>query len=174
MLNRILETLESGDPNAAVAEPCDPPWETSLHYLLLQLPSAKTCRQERQAMDSAASQLHTCSLYLYSASNRQKGPQKTRPQSVALIPMTQGCPWQTGGKRYNLDRKYMQCSSGAEYSISMHEALGFILCTTRREGEAERELSIGCERAIIRAVGVCAARRIWSKFTQEASVRKGE
>lgn len=38
----------------------------------------------------------------------------------------------------------------------MQEALGFILCTTRREGEAERELSKGCERAIIRAVGVCA------------------
>lgn len=63
-----------------------------------------------------------------------------------------------------------ECSSEAEYLISMHEALGFILCTTRREGEAERELSKGCERAIIRAVGVCAARRIWSKFTQEASV----
>lgn len=61
-----------------------------------------------------------------------------------------------------------------ENSINMHEALGFILCTTRREGEAEREQSKGCERAIIRAVGVCAARRIWSKFTQEASVRKGE
>lgn len=56
----------------------------------------------------------------------------------------------------------------------MHEALGFNLGTTRREGEAERELSKGCERAIIGAVGVYAARRRCSKFTQEASVRKGE
>lgn len=141
---------------------------------LLQLPSAKTCRQERQAVDSTASQLRTCSLYLHSASNKQKGPQKPRPQSVALIPMTQGLPPANLKKIQPRQKTHGECSSGAENSISMHEALGFTLCTTRREGEAERELSKGCERAIIRAGGVCAAGRIWSKFTQEASVRKGE
>lgn len=92
MLNRVPETLESGDPTAAVAEPCDPPWETSLPYLLASTAFCKDMLQGRQAVDSAASQLCTCSLYLYSASNKQKGPQKTRPQSVALIPMTQGLP----------------------------------------------------------------------------------
>lgn len=174
MLNRVPETLESGDPTAAVAEPCDPPWETSLPYLLA---STAFCKDMLAGKAGCGLRCQPAP-YLFPVPiqciQQTEGATEDPPPKCGTHSDDTGLPPANLKKIQPRQKIHGECSSGAENSISMHEALGFILYTTRREGEAEREQSKGCERAIIRAVWVCAARRIWSKFTQEASVRKGE